>query len=258
VAPPTPVPSTLPTTIASTAAPPASADAPCPKGMVLIPAATFTMGSKDKELGDRKYWFDPRKDEEDWMGLDEPVRAERVVSFCMDVTEVTAGAYRACVTANVCEKVRTSSYCYWSDPGMEDRPMNCVNYPQATAYCKWAGKRLPTEVEWEYAARGTDGRRFPWGNDDPDVQNDLCYAGSGLPRCNVGSHPRDRSPFGVMDMSGGVTEWTSTPFSDEHTRKPSRVVRGRANGHLGALRSASRWQSDEANGDGVAGLRCAR
>jgi len=112
-----------------------------------------------------------------------------------------------------------------------DHPINCVDWSQAQAYCQWVGGRLPTEAEWEYAARGNDGRKYPWGNDPPSAERlNACGAecvamakrelgldwGPLYPEADgwestapVGSFPRGASPFGVLDMAGNVGEWTT-------------------------------------------------
>ena len=132
----------------------------CPIGMVPVPAGTFRMGSPD-EIGDAN---------------EHPQHKVTLSAYCIDRTEVTVKAYAACVAAKGCstpslpvsgagnsadDVKRYGRFCNRGD--RPDHPVNCVDWNQAAAYCTWAGKRLPTEAEWEYAARGTDGRVYPWG-----------------------------------------------------------------------------------------------
>jgi len=136
-----------------------------------------------------------------------------VAAFCIDRTEVTTAAYSACVRNGKCSSARSvEDRCNAGVAGRENHPINCVNWDQATAYCKAQGKRLPTAKEWEYAARGNDGREYPWGDEEPT--NQLCWDrdGEGKPNstCAVGSYPAGRSPFGLDDMAGNVWEWTAT------------------------------------------------
>jgi formylglycine-generating enzyme len=147
-----------------------------------------------------------------------------VPAFCIDRTEVTVAAYRACVSAGACtadhltESTCNDPFgacfvhretCNWDKPGREDHPINCVSWNQARRYCLWAGKRLPTNLEWEKAARGTDGRIHPWGGATPTC--DLAVWANGCGRYStwpVGSKPRGASPYGALDMAGNVGEWT--------------------------------------------------
>jgi formylglycine-generating enzyme required for sulfatase activity len=202
--------------------------------MLLVPGGTFAMGD-DEDVSTKR----PK-----------PVTVE---AFCIGRTEVTTGAYAACVTSGKCSRAGTeytrlltnyerNVFCNASQElasisDRSDHPINCVDFAQATAYCESVGQRLPTEEEWEFAARGGDGRSFPWGNGKPDAQ--LCWDPGASARfrpldresmagtCSVGAHPNDRSPFGVLGMSGNVREWTSStgnlgnPFD-----KVSRILRG--------------------------------
>jgi formylglycine-generating enzyme required for sulfatase activity len=178
-------------------------------------------------------------------GYRESLTTRTVNAFKMDVTEVTVAAYRECVAAGKCSSPCTAEWCNWDVADKDNHPINCVDYHQADEFCAWHGKRLPTEEEWEYAARGTDGRTYPWGNDAPGTQ--LCwmrgedhFSFSDLKRarelpvrqpslsmpapgsCPIGSFPSGNSPFGLMDMGGNVMEWTSTRDGD------GRVGRGGA------------------------------
>jgi formylglycine-generating enzyme required for sulfatase activity len=180
-------------------------------GMARIPGGTFMMGSDGGN------------------STEKPVHPVAVAAFSMDVTEVTVAAYGACVTAGKCSEPGTGDDCNWGKNDRQDHPINCVDWNQATAYCAYAGKRLPTEEEWEYAARGTDGRTYPWGNEAP--RNELCWKrwASKEGTCVVGSHPSGASPFGLQDMAGNVGEWTSSNYCSYPINKcidTARVSRG--------------------------------
>jgi formylglycine-generating enzyme required for sulfatase activity len=156
-------------------------------------------------------------------------RAEKVTvaPFSMDRTEVTVGAYAACVAAGQCSAPAKEALCNWGVPGKGKHPVNCVSWPQAAEYCAWVGGRLPTEKEWEWAARGaTAGRKYPWGDAEPDGQ--LCWkrlstdekrARGGT--CAVGTHPLGASAQGIQDLAGNVAEWTASDYGAEQ-----RVIRG--------------------------------
>jgi len=176
-----------------------------------------------------------------------------VSPFLLDATEVTVADYDACVKAGRCtaagaevrwQGLTASERAAWSPACNQDRadradhPVNCVDWDQARAYCAWAGKRLPTEEEWEWAARnGADGTSYPWGNDPPAGQP--CWDGASSEAapagrtgtCPVGSHPGDATRYGVTDLSGNVWEWTSSDavvFTDSRGRggTPVKVARG--------------------------------
>ena len=206
---------------------------------------------------------------------EKPVHQVRVSAFEMDGTEVTVGAYRGCVNAGRCapsstadwqgateqQKANASGYCNWSKAGRDNHPMNCVDWNQATAYCAYAGKRLPTEEEWEYAARGADGRTYPWGNGEPSGQ--LCWKRGQEGTCAVGSYPSGDSPFGLHDMAGNVWEWTSSGYSADYSKNranDARVIRGGGwgDGDPSYVRGASRLGFAPSNRGSDLGFRCAR
>ena len=214
---------------------------PVPEGMVSIPAGTFTMGDADNKA---------------------KAGMVTVSAFFMDVTEVTTKAYAACVLSNKCTAASTGgSYCNAGVAGRENHPINCVDWNQATAYCAAQGLRLPTEEEWEYAARGTDGRLFPWGNTAPT--NQLCWNGAGNDlgqvnrknTCAVSSYSSGNSPFGLADMSGNVWEWTSSTFGGG----AARVYRGGGWNDYDPsyVRSANRHVYEPTARHVDLGLRCA-
>ena len=182
--------------------------AQCPTGMLPIPPGTFTMGDAENTS---------------------KAGQVTVAGFCMDTTEVTTAAYAACVKSGKCRVASTGGDCNAGVAGRDNHPINCVDWHDAKSYCRAQGRWLPTEEEWEYAARGTDGRIFPWGNAEPAGQ--LCWNGEGnslgkgnrQSTCAVASIPAGNSPFGLFDMSGNVWEWTSSTYS---ATDAARVFRG--------------------------------
>lgn len=181
-----------------------------------------------------------------------------VSPFCLDTTPVTALAYADCVRAGGCsvDDVGGPSSCNYSIVGRASHPINCVDWSQALAYCESRGKRLPTEKEWEFAARGGSyGYSYPWGNDEPAFQ--LCWSGieNRVTTCEVGSFPGGNNPWNVQDLSGNVWEWTSTPYGDS-----GRIVRGGSFGRRDAIsvQAANRTWLEAASRFGYLGFRCAK
>lgn len=217
--------------------------------IVLVSAGEFTMGSNSG------YHQDER-----------PVLSVYLDAFWIDQYQVTVAQYRGCVQAGVCSTPPTSRACTWNVSGSENRPINCVNWFDAQSYCAWAGLRLPTEAEWEKAARGTDGRRYPWGEefDESRIFDELEYDDLYFPD-PVDSHPGDVSPYGVYNMASIVGEWVADWYSDEYyLRSPLRNPKGPENGTTRVIRGGSttfdreggyytpeQWSSD-------LGFRCAR
>ena len=146
-------------------------------------------------------------------------------TFAIDRTEVTVGAYRKCVENGPCTEPDTGKFCNWGGEDREEHPVNCVDWNQARTYCAWRGKRLPREAEWEKAARGTDGRKYPWSqNDEPGEQFEFTSESkcpdSSPAWANIGvtttdsrkrrrwdKFPDGASPYGALDMIGNVWEW---------------------------------------------------
>ncbi len=187
-----------------------------PPGMVLVPGGTFTMGSDGDSKSERPA---------------HPVTLTH--SFFIDKTEVTAAEYGACMKSRACTHTRmitadakgrthatNSPTCNRPyDRNYARQPINCVTYAQAAAYCKHVGKRLPTEAEWEYAARGTDGREYPWGN-APAKTCRQAISGGAEGACGgrkgtfeVGTTVDGVSPFGLFDTSGNVWEWVVDDYA---------------------------------------------
>lgn len=195
-----------------------------------------------------------------------------VEAFYIDVTEVTVEQYEACIAAGHCTEVSTadvcevkSSFSYANAPRrLLEWPINCVAWEQAVAYCTWQDKRLPTAMEWERAARGDDGRLYPWGNEPPSCERVVAPALLGCrrgavtgPQEPVGALPDGASPFGALDMAGNVAEWTATE-SESRVASDYVVKGGDAEAELLALRSAAQGGAfrDEARPD--IGFRCAK
>lgn len=263
---PTPIPTLTPAP--PTAVLPAVTPLPA-DGMVLVPAGPFEMGSSvDKALTECKKF---RSDcEPAWYTAEEPVHTVEVAAFYIDVYEVTNAAYRVCLNAGVCQDphfIYSATHPdYFTNTAFDNYPMVNVNWENATTYCEWRGARLPTEAEWEKAARGTDGRIYPWGNDlDPTRAN---YQDSKLgDPITVGSYASGKSPYGAYDMTGNVWEWTSDWF-DAYPGSTStnpdfgqkvRVLRGGAWLDPGnTIHATNRGGLDPTHSFGNIGFRCAR
>ena len=140
-------------------------------------------------------------------------------AFWIDETEITNKQYAACVQAGECpEALSVGSYArqdYYTNPQYANFPVIYINYQQAQAYCSWVERRLPTEAEWEKAARGTDGRIYPWGNTapSPDLLNFNRNVGD---TSEVGSYPNGASPYGVLNMAGNVSEWVADWYDPKY------------------------------------------
>lgn len=160
---------------------------PCPAGMAFVKGGTFKTAFSKIE-----------------------VTANDV---CLDLTEAPTKDYESCVNAGKCNTnylMGCTETTNWKKPGKENHPMVCIDFTQAEDYCKYAGKRLPTDAEWEWAARGAEGRLYSWGNDPPADQ--ACWSGK-EPRtgtCPIDAHPKTATPEGLLGMSGNVFEWTTS------------------------------------------------
>jgi len=206
-----------------------------PKNMVKVPAGEFTMGSNEVDAEAKAVQYGSSKP---WFANEHPERKVNLPEFYIDKTEVTNRQYKEFVDAAGHRPPPNWANGAYPE-SVADHPVVLVNWFDAADYCKWKGKRLPSEAEWEKAARGTDGRRFPWGNDfDIKKVNTLGQYGGTTP---VGMFEDGKSPYGAVDMAGNAQEWTSdwykpypgNDFRDADYGEKFRVVRGGGWGGMG-------------------------
>lgn len=207
--------------------------------LVLIPAGSFPMGvpQGDRDGGRDEY---PRHD-------------VYVDAFYIDKFEVTNGQYLAFVKATghrIPQNPKNATRNLWQGEtiteSLTDRPVINVDWADAEAYCRWAGKRLPTEAEWEKAAKGTSDRRFPWGNVEPTNKH-LNFNQQWIGEKTlmpVGSYEAGKSPFGVYDMAGNVWEWVQDWYDAKYYEKsPAKNPKGPETGTKRVLRGSG-WQNE--------------
>jgi len=191
-----------------------------------IPSGNFIMGSSDNDLNatltecnETEGAATGQSCQLGWFGSEKPQRTLNLGNYSISKYEITNVEYNACVTSGVCPKIGqipTSEIPYNPIFFADKNPAVGVSQVSVTTFCQWVGGRLPSEEEWEKAARGTDGRRYPWGNSFDSSKANLSSAGP----VAVGSYPSGASPYSVMDMTGNVFEWTATQISGNY------VVRG--------------------------------
>jgi formylglycine-generating enzyme required for sulfatase activity len=188
--------------------------------MVYVPGGIFQMGSAEGDANEQ------------------PVHSVTLDGFWIDQTEVTNAQYARCVAAGLCnppsESHSVTRDSYYGDSQYDDYPVIWMNWYDATTYCQWAGGRLPTEAEWEYAARGPDGHDCPWGNDPPD-DSLANFGGNEGDTTKVGSYPDGRSWVGAMDMAGNVWEWVNDWYG-RYPSEPQVNPTGPASGEWGQYR----------------------
>ncbi|MBI5641957.1 MAG: SUMF1/EgtB/PvdO family nonheme iron enzyme [Deltaproteobacteria bacterium] len=206
-----------------------------PEDMIKIPKGEFIMGSNEVDREAKALQYGDRRP---WYANERPERKVSLNTFHIDRTEVTNKSYKEFV-----DQAKHPAPPHWTGGAYQaelaEHPVVFVNWKDADEYCKWKGKRLPTEAEWEKAARGTDGRAFPWGNDfDIKKVNTMGEYGGTVP---VGTLKDGQSPYGAADMSGNAQEWTAdwykpypdSPFKDPDYGEKFKVVRGGGWGGMG-------------------------
>ncbi len=173
-------------------------------------------------------------------GKDSPAHIVYLDAFWMDQIEVTNGMYEKCVKVGGCTTPTINFNPYYGKWVYRDYPVVYVTWFQADEYCQWAGRRLPTEAEWEKAARGIDGRPYPWGNTPPNprlANFDLGLRGEAI---SAYRYPLGASPYGVLNMAGNVREWIADWFAPDYYRNsPLANPKGPASGTERSLRSGS-------------------
>lgn len=191
-----------------------------------------------------------------------PVIMEEFEDFCLDRTEVTVADYAQCIADGACDPQGGEAECNRNVATRGDHPVTCVTHEHAQQFCAWAGKRLPTEKEWEYAARGPEGRKYPWGADDPSAEL-LNYANNVNETTVVGSYASGATPeTGLVDMAGNVWEWTASAWCEDYSANPactpdSFVARGGSFASTSDLFVRPSWRDPDSNGDHRFGFRCA-
>ena len=235
--------------------------------MVRVPAGEFTMGSMKRRN-------------------EKPPHTVHLDAFSIDKYEVSVARYKACVAAGACDThhllgtewrgarfsqdFTVKDGCNWGKSGREQHPINCVSWAQADSYCRWAGRHLPTEAQWEKAARGSSGRRYPWGNDSPScdrANHKGCHGGT----VQVSGLSSGASPQGALHMAGNVREWVADYYHGRYySRSPSRNPTGPDSSSLrilrggcwadkaASIRSSIRRQMYPTDRGPAGGFRCAR
>ncbi len=212
-----------------------------------------------------RFHFGCEPQDPDCEGDEQPGSDVDVAAFALMKTEVTKAAWDRCVVAGACSALPPPK----DNPGCSDRglehPVNCVTLPEATAFCRWVGGRLPTVIEWEYAAKSGGSRVFPWGDDMPwgegyahNKINEVGDADGFDGTAPVGRYPAGTTPWGLLDIGGNVWEWTSSDYNPK-TKPGLKEIRG---GGYNIFPQSTRvscrmWRlPDERWGD--LGFRCAR
>lgn len=221
--------------------------------MVLVPAGEFLIGINDGTQNTTS-------------------QSVNLPSYYIDAFEVTNSAYGECVTAGLCAPPTRldspSNSFYFGNPEFDLYPVIYATWDMAGKFCRWRDARLPTEAEWEKAARGVDGRIYPWGNEFTAGMSNFCdvncprewkninYNDGYAETSPVGAFPNGQSPYGVFDMSGNVYEWVADSFYPPSTQ--DKVIRGGAWSDIDGVNSISRATFSSSSSYEFIGFRCAR
>ena len=201
---------------------------------VYVPAGNFIMGS---EAGDADAFVEEM-----------PERTVYLDAYWIDKYEVSNGQYQECVENGACTEPQYSESEirseYYGNSIYDDYPVNCVDWYQAKAYCEWAGGDLPTEAQWEKAARGDHGKKYPWGNQVPDSSY-ANYDGNIGDTTEVGSYEKGMSPYGAMDMAGNVWEWVNDWYADEYDVNDTNNPKGPSGTREKRVLRGGSWPDDD-------------
>ncbi len=222
-------------------------------GMIKIPEGIFLMGTTVDQVAEltARFGYHPS-----WIDHESPQREVYLPAYLIDQYPVTNEQYHV-----FCKQTGHPPRAYWTGgtppSDLLDHPVSMVTHPDALAYAEWAGKKLPTEEQWEKAARGTEGNMFPWGN---EFDQDACcwnrIGENGLRTDPVDAHPSGASPYGVMDMAGNLFEWCVDGPSPNNA-----FLKGGSwmTTEIIDLRSAARGNSGRTNNGGnFYGFRCVK
>lgn len=180
--------------------------------MVFVPAGEFLMGCDPNHNGGFEC-----------MSEELPLHEVYLDAYYIDKHEVTNSQYALCVNAGGCEEPASNSSStrdwYFGNPDFDNYPVIFIDWYSAAAYCNWAGRRLPSEAEWEKAAHGKNAQAYPWGDENPTCEianmwNNATFSACVGDTTAVGSYPAGASPYGALDMAGNVREWTSDWYSE--------------------------------------------
>jgi eukaryotic-like serine/threonine-protein kinase len=232
--------------------------------LVYVPEGNFLMGASEEQIKadlERCILAGTTRSVCESRGTDQkPQHTVWLDTYWIDMYEVTNGQYQSCVTGGACQpplhEASNTRISYYGNPVFDNYPVIYVDWNQAKTYCEWAGRQLPSEAQWEKAARGTDGRIYPWGNENAagDLLN-FADVNSGYEMSDknvndgfadtspIGNYPRGASPYGVMDMEGNVSEWLNDLYQwDYYKKSPDKNPTGASSGYNHVVRGSA-WYS---------------
>lgn len=187
----------------------------------------------------------------------QPAHTVTLSPYAIETTEVTVAAYTACVEAGGCSEPTTGAPCSYGIALAAQHPINCVTWQQAVDYCTWKGRRLPSEAEWEFAARSNSGRLYPWGSAEAScsfahmfqmMSEQSTFGCDTNDTAPVGSYPTGVSAFGLLDMAGNVEEWTADWYAETYyAESPGTDPSGPSEGTMRVVRGGDWYDASPNN-----------